>query len=356
MKKIFTLIITLLALATESCFAKDYIYSVEETATPDPASIPKLGVSVTTVPDISTNTAHMDFTECNWQKKVGDNDWEYIYEGEFTPGTWRLAVGFQTSNPRYYEFDWDVTVTINGEPWTLTMWNDRFIEVVSPEYTVREALSGTLGTQGIWTFQNGVLTVDYNGAMPQNCTRQTTDPEIAYRLKWIDFLADIDEVVVTGKDVEIQPYFLYYESSETADTNHPDDHITKLRLGSGVKHIGKSALSFYAIKHVYCYGEEPPTVEGTKIFWWNRVDANQTRLHLLNKSGVRGAYCTTDSEWSKFPVIMNDLDAEDDPVGIKTLSDSPSKGEDIIFNLAGQRLSKMQKGINIVEGKKVLIK
>ena len=43
-----------------------------------------------------------------------------------------------------------------------------------------------------------------------------------------------------------------------------------------------------------------------------------------------------------------------DATGIEeTLSNSPLKGENI-FNLAGQRLNKMQKGINIVAGKKVL--
>ena len=41
--------------------------------------------------------------------------------------------------------------------------------------------------------------------------------------------------------------------------------------------------------------------------------------------------------------------------GIKTPSDSHLKGEEI-FNLAGQRLSKMQKGINIVGGKKIIKK
>jgi len=44
---------------------------------------------------------------------------------------------------------------------------------------------------------------------------------------------------------------------------------------------------------------------------------------------------------------------EDEEDGIKTLSNSPLKGENI-YNLAGQRISKMQKGINIVNGKKVL--
>ena len=48
------------------------------------------------------------------------------------------------------------------------------------------------------------------------------------------------------------------------------------------------------------------------------------------------------------------LDLEDNADGIEeTLSDSLLKGENI-YNLAGQRLSKMQKGINIVNGKKVL--
>ena len=44
---------------------------------------------------------------------------------------------------------------------------------------------------------------------------------------------------------------------------------------------------------------------------------------------------------------------EGNATGIKSLSDSPLQGETIV-NLAGQRLQKMQKGINIVNGKKVL--
>ena len=46
---------------------------------------------------------------------------------------------------------------------------------------------------------------------------------------------------------------------------------------------------------------------------------------------------------------------EEDADAIQTLSDSPLKGENI-YNLAGQRLNRMQKGINIVNGKKILFK
>ena len=44
---------------------------------------------------------------------------------------------------------------------------------------------------------------------------------------------------------------------------------------------------------------------------------------------------------------------EDDATGIKDLKDFRDS-KDLIFNLAGQRISKMQKGINIINGKKVL--
>ena len=46
---------------------------------------------------------------------------------------------------------------------------------------------------------------------------------------------------------------------------------------------------------------------------------------------------------------------EDIETGIKTLSNSPLKGENI-YNVAGQRLSKMQRGINIKDGKKIIKK
>jgi hypothetical protein len=44
---------------------------------------------------------------------------------------------------------------------------------------------------------------------------------------------------------------------------------------------------------------------------------------------------------------------EDDPDAI-SLTPALSEGEEAIYNLAGQRLQKMQKGINIVNGKKIM--
>ena len=49
------------------------------------------------------------------------------------------------------------------------------------------------------------------------------------------------------------------------------------------------------------------------------------------------------------------IDFDDDATGISLMEDGRSQMEDgVIYNLAGQRISKMQKGINIVNGKKIL--
>ena len=47
---------------------------------------------------------------------------------------------------------------------------------------------------------------------------------------------------------------------------------------------------------------------------------------------------------------------EDDPTSIKTVYTVQNLMNDAIYNLAGQRISKMQKGINIVNGKKIIVK
>ena len=44
----------------------------------------------------------------------------------------------------------------------------------------------------------------------------------------------------------------------------------------------------------------------------------------------------------------------DDATGINSLTPALSEGEGAIYNVAGQRMSKMQKGINIVNGKKIM--
>ena len=77
------------------------------------------------------------------------------------------------------------------------------------------------------------------------------------------------------------------------------------------------------------------------FYHWDGSTLSANRAYLeaskLNNSGVKGFA----------------LDFEDDATGINNVNANLNLDE-AIYNLAGQRLSKMQKGINIINGKKIL--
>ena len=98
---------------------------------------------------------------------------------------------------------------------------------------------------------------------------------------------------------------------------------------------------------------------------YNTLDASAlaNRYVVQGNELVKGASSLAPCRWymtatSKtggalnLPNRIRIMPVEDVIDGIETLSDSPLKGEDI-YNLAGQRLQKMQKGINIMNGKKI---
>ena len=55
-----------------------------------------------------------------------------------------------------------------------------------------------------------------------------------------------------------------------------------------------------------------------------------------------------------FPKGHVEENETEEETAIKSLTPAISEGEGEAYNLAGQRVSKLQKGINIVNGKKVL--
>ena len=236
--------------------------------------------------------------------------------------------------------------------------------VADCQVSVKQFIGGDLGTQGTWCFEDGVLTVDYNGQMPWNCTSKTTDPEVAYRLKWIDLLSQIKEIVITGKDVEIQPYFLFY-SGDGDLGQHPDDHVKTLTLGSGVKKVGKQALTLYDLKRVNVYSIDPPVLASdlgeSNCFWKRRIEDNLAFLYLPANAGI--GYAMMSSEWAYFNHSTNHLDMADNPVGIDEMKSEDSstksmKNEGAWYTLDGRQVvnGKLPRGIYINNGKKVVVK
>ena len=114
------------------------------------------------------------------------------------------------------------------------------------------------------------------------------------------------------------------DATANVDPNKLQGTYTEKSLGDGDVVLGKSnteGIGFYSLNNGKTLG------------------ANKAYLNLSGSS-VKGFV----------------LDFDDDATGIeKTLSDSSLKSENI-YNLAGQRIQKMQKGLYIVNGKKVLVK
>ena len=100
-------------------------------------------------------------------------------------------------------------------------------------------------------------------------------------------------------------------------------------------------------------------LEGTLVPWFVETDQY---YGLSGKKFVKVKPGTVSDGKALLPASIfdgNDIKAytfefEDDATAIKTIDNGQRTTDGVIYNLAGQRLGRMQKGINIVNGKKIL--
>ena len=86
--------------------------------------------------------------------------------------------------------------------------------------------------------------------------------------------------------------------------------------------------------------EEPPVMDG------NYFNDNVT-IHVL--PGCKAAYEAADG-WKDLTIV------EDASTGIDVVKCTPTISPDKIFSISGQQLNKTEKGLNIINGKKILVK
>ncbi len=96
------------------------------------------------------------------------------------------------------------------------------------------------------------------------------------------------------------------------------------------------------------------------------IDSNDYILNVVNGGAgfyKAGTWTTLGAHKAYIPAAVGNgvkgftIDFDDDATGISLMEDGRSQMEDgAIYNVAGQRLSKTQKGINIVNGKKIAVK
>ena len=263
------------------------------------------------------------------------------YDEAFTDATYARPDG-GTSQPGYF--------TSGDEP------ADYELYVAGVQVTSTNA-KDILGDGGTFTFNAKTKTLTINGSYTYD--------------DWFLIRNEVEDLTIyVANDAELQagtPDFLFYLWKSTTITGPG-----KLTLNGNIAVVYGSLLT---IKDANI--EFPQTTsyaimgnqEGEKLLISNssihavsyyqaigNFDGGITIENGMLEEGFRisdnGAYiCKTDGGDAN-DVTIYDLEYI---TGVKALSDSPLKGEDI-YNLAGQRLSKPAKGINIVGGKKIIRK
>ena len=129
-------------------------------------------------------------------------------------------------------------------------------------------------------------------------------------------------------------------------------NLRSVKIGKGLKKIRNAFTSHSSVFDLWCYAEQVPETDDNNVNFFQFGENEQSTLHV--PASALEAYKST-VPWNHFKNIVPITD-EDDGEGIEeTPSDSPSMGRGI-FNLQGQRINRLQKGLNIVDGKKVWVK
>ena len=120
--------------------------------------------------------------------------------------------------------------------------------------------------------------------------------------------------------------------------------LTSITIPENVTSIGTMCFDgCTALQEVNCWATEPPSIDYTTF-----TESHYQGVTLNVPAGCLDAYMFA-NVWELFYDIFDGISDLKDS---KDLEDSKAG----IFNLSGQHLSKPQKGINIIGGKKVLVK
>ena len=125
--------------------------------------------------------------------------------------------------------------------------------------------------------------------------------------------------------------------------------MTKCVFGSGVSNIESSVfVNDYDITDIYCLAEKVPSTNREAFFEYLYPRAT---VHVPAQSLEE--YKTT-APWSNFSNIVAIAEGETD--GISEIVNGKWSNSKSIYNLQGQRIKTLQKGLNIVDGRKVWVR
>ena len=118
--------------------------------------------------------------------------------------------------------------------------------------------------------------------------------------------------------------------------------ITSIIIPESVTSIGEMQFKGGVLSSITNYATTPQEIEGHTF-----NDYDNVILHVL--PGYKAVYEAA-NYWSRFTIV------EDLTTGIDIVEGPAMISDDKIFSISGQRLYKAAKGVNIINGKKVLVK
>ena len=125
--------------------------------------------------------------------------------------------------------------------------------------------------------------------------------------------------------------------------------LTSVTIGSGVTSIGNRAFEGADIPTIISLIENPFTITGKTSYYRTFSQNTFNNATLYVPKGTIDKYKATDG-WKDFAYIV-----EGTPTGIKVIENTQKKNA-TVYDLNGVHLSEPKKGINIINGQKVVMK
>ena len=220
---------------------------------------------------------------------------------------------------------------INAEPFAnfsstgiFCMWNDNF-EMNSIEFASLDEDGNQLPFATLWNI---------TPAIPADPTIQWYDSGDEFGFSKIMFTMPTVDINGNKLDEDLLSYSIFLDNGRGAElfTFQASDYIYDLEEDlTEIPYTALRGTDFYA-DHLYFYRTN---AEGYETFFTDRIGMQV--YYTVN--GVRN---------------QSNIVWVDNPDGIGEIKADQSNKDDKIYNLAGQRLEKAQKGINIINGKKIL--
>lgn len=228
--------------------------------------------------------------------------------------------------------------TFNGDGYTaysVTFRTEATTRAAAEKMTlyVRFVLNVTIGSRGYSTLYYS----KYNFTVPTGVTATTYKLGDGYGKLEESRVYSEGDVIPAGEAVVLHGNAGTYKFYPVKTTSNTPDTENILR-GTDVEEFTTGGTEYFALSY--------NSTKGVVGFYWMnstgaafKNGAHKAYLPLSGASGVKGF----------------DFDG-DDATGISNVNDNLNLTDGPIFNLAGQRVGKMQKGINIVNGKKIMVK